>query len=117
MTAAGVDRAPNLARPGDPPGYEIQREALAALSEAQRRWREETGARLEVLPGPPYFRYSREHIPRPERTGETVRERPVRDEAGRVVARRLIRERPDGTVSEEVHPIETERSPTKKAAS
>ena len=89
----------------DPPGYETQRRILAELSEAQRRWRRETGARLEVLPGPPYFRYSRDHLPRPERTGETVSERPVRDESGRAVARIVSRLLPDGEIIETAYPI------------
>src|SRR5215203_5683369 len=49
----------------DPPGYVTQRRLLAGLSEAQQRWQQETGARLEVLPGPPYFRYSRSTYPYP----------------------------------------------------
>jgi hypothetical protein len=89
----------------DPPGYETQRRILAGLSEAQKRWQQETGARLEVLPGPPYFRYSRDHLPRPVRTGETVSERPVRDESGRVVARIVSRLLPDGEIIEKAYPI------------
>jgi len=89
----------------DPPGYETQRRILAGLSEAQQRWRRETEARLEVLPGPPYFRYSRDHLPRPERTGETVSERPIRDESGRVVARIVSRLLPDGEIIEKAYPI------------
>ena len=97
----------------------LQAGILEGLSAAQKRWQEETGARLEVLPGPPYFRYSREHLPRPERTGETVSERPVRDGAGRVVGRVLIREYPDGSTTETVYPVEDEsiNSGTKRAAS
>jgi hypothetical protein len=37
--------------------YEIQRKILAGLSEAQRGWERETGARLVVSSRPPYFRY------------------------------------------------------------
>ena len=92
--------------PDPPPGYETQRRLLAGLSEAQQRWQQETGARLlEVLPGPPYFRYSRDHLPRPVRTGETVSERPVRDESGRVVARIVSRLLPDGEIIERSYPI------------
>ena len=101
-TPAEIMQTPpeSFKRPGDPPGYEIQRRIMAGLDAAQERWVQETGARLETLPGPPYLRYSREHMPRPERTGETVRERPVRA-GGRVVGRVLIREYPDGTTREE----------------
>lgn len=93
-------------RPGDPVGYETQRRILAGLSAAGRRWQLETGARLEVLNEAPYFHYSRGHLPKVPRTGETISEKPIRNEAGRVVARRLIRECPDGTTSETVYPIE-----------
>ncbi len=93
-------------RPGDPPGYEVQHRIMAGLDAAQERWVRETGARLEALPGPPYFRYSREHLPRPERTGETVRERPIRGAGGRVVGRVLVREYPDGSTRETHYDLE-----------
>ncbi len=96
MSGAGARKIP------DPPGYGLQREILAGLSEAQRRWERETGARLVG------FRYTRDHLPPPSfaRTGETVSEKPVRDQAGRVVARRLIREHPDGTTTATLYPLE-----------
>jgi len=100
-----VPHEPTRKKIPDPPGYETQRRILAGLLEAQQRWRRETGARLEALPGPPYFRYSRDHLPRPERTGETVSERPVRDESGRAVARIVSRLLPDGEIIETAYPI------------
>jgi hypothetical protein len=47
------------ARRSSAPDYELQRFVLRGLSAAQRRWEERTGARLVVLPRPPYFRYER----------------------------------------------------------
>jgi len=97
----GRTKAPEVARrPAfpDPPGYETERHILAGLSGAQRAGELRTGARLVHLPEAPYFRYTREHLPPPARTGEMVSERPVRDEFGRVVARRVVWEQPDGEV-------------------
>lgn len=118
-TPEGIMQAPpeSFRRPGDPPAYEIQRRIMAGLDAAQERWCRETGARLEVLWRPPPasrpgaagrfdFRYTREHLPPPVRTGETVRERPVRDGAGRVVARVLIREHPDGSTAETCYDLQ-----------
>jgi len=89
----------------DPPGYKTQRRVMAGLSEAQRRWERETGARLEHSPRAPYFHYSRDHLPKPARTGETVSERPIRDQSGRVVARIVSRLLPDGELIERSYPI------------
>jgi hypothetical protein len=81
---------------------ERQERALAGLSKAQQRWRLETGARLVGL------EYTRDHLPPPARTGETVSEKPVCDEGnpGLVVGRLLIREYPDGTRSETPYDLE-----------
>jgi hypothetical protein len=90
----------------DPPGYETQRRILAGLSVAQREWELSTGARLECLPTAPYFRYSREQVPKPPRTGETVSEKPIRDGDERVVGWLLIRDLPDGTRQETMYDLE-----------
>ena len=43
------------------PSYEThKRRILAGLSEAQRRWERERGARLVVSETPPYFSYTME---------------------------------------------------------
>jgi len=46
---------------------ELQEPIFEGLSAAQARWRRETGARLVVLPWPPYFRYERDDLPHVER--------------------------------------------------
>jgi hypothetical protein len=51
----------------EPPDFALQEHIFEGLSAAQARWRRETGARLVVLPWPPYFWYERDDLPHVER--------------------------------------------------
>ena len=50
-----------------PETYETQRRILEDLSEANRKYREERGARLVSLPTPPYWRVVSDARPSPRR--------------------------------------------------
>jgi hypothetical protein len=56
-----------MSLPRETPDYALQQRVFEGLEEAQRQYRERTGARLVVLPWPPYFRYVNEEPPSSER--------------------------------------------------
>ena len=63
MSAPTLPEAPAKLRSYE----EHKRTILAGLSEAQRRWERQTGARLVVSQTPPYFSYTTDHRKVPRR--------------------------------------------------